>query len=401
MFEVYPQRPDDRGRFGEFGGRFVPEILMPALLELEAAYYAARADASFEADYRELLQDVVGRPSLLTYAARLSEYCGAHIYLKREDLNHTGAHKINNTLGQVLLCRRMGKTRVIAETGAGQHGVATATACALFGLPCVVYMGAEDIRRQGLNVERMRLLGAEVVAVDSGTKTLKDAMNEALRDWVTNVDSTYYLVGSAAGPHPYPLLVRDLQTIIGEESRAQMLAQFERLPDSVIACVGGGSNAIGLFHPFIDDADVALVGIEAAGHGLDSGAHSASIARGSKGILHGSFSLVLQTAGGQVAPPHSIAAGLDYPGVGPEHCYLHAVGRASYRAVDDNDAVAALKLLAQKEGILCALESAHAVAGALDLAKAQPGSHILIGLSGRGDKDMPQLAEGGLMENHP
>lgn len=391
MFEIIPGRPDERGRYGEFGGRFVPEVLMPALFELDAAWESARRDPSFVADYKTLLRDIVGRPSMLYFAQRLSQQAGARIYLKREDLNHTGAHKINNTMGQVLLCKRMGKKRVIAETGAGQHGVATATACALFGFECIVYMGAEDVRRQALNVERMHLLGAKVVPVESGTRTLKDAMNEALRDWVTNVDTTYYLVGSAAGPHPYPLIVRDLQAVISEEARAQIQKAEGRLPDAVVACVGGGSNAIGTFHHFVPDQNVKLLGIEAAGEGLASGRHSASIAVGKPGVLHGAWTLVMQENGGQIAPAHSLAPGLDYPGVGPEHCYLHSIGRAHYETVGDEEAVAALELLAKTEGVLCALESAHAVAGALRFAKQNPGALIVVGLSGRGDKDMPEL----------
>jgi len=371
----------------------VPEVLMPALKALDRAYLEARADPGFAKEYRRLLKEVVGRPSLLTRAERLSQSWGAQVFLKREDLNHTGAHKINNTMGQVLLAMRMGKKRIIAETGAGQHGVATATACALFGLECIVYMGAEDVRRQELNVHRMKLLGATVVPVESGTRTLKDAMNEAMRDWVTNVEQTYYLVGSAAGPHPYPLLVRDLQAVIGEETRQQMLDQEGGLPDSVVACVGGGSNAIGLFHTFVDDTDVRLVGVEAAGEGIETKRHSASLSVGRVGVLHGSRSLVLQENEGQIAPPHSVAPGLDYPGVGPEHCYLQAIGRAEYFAVDDKEAIEALRILAREEGILCALESAHAVAGGLRLARECPGSRIVIGVSGRGDKDMPELAK--------
>jgi tryptophan synthase beta chain len=392
MFEIWPNRPDADGRFGEFGGRYVPEVLMPAHMELEAAYFAARRDAAFARQYLDTLREVVGRPSPLYLAARLSERAGARILLKREDLNHTGAHKINNAIGQALLCQRMGKRRVIAETGAGQHGVATATVCALMGLECVVYMGAEDVRRQSLNVERMRLLGATLVPVESGTRTLKDAMNEAIRDWVTNVETTYYLVGSAAGGHPYPVMVRDFQAIIGEEARAQMLQREGRLPDAVVACVGGGSNAIGLFHPFVGDVDVTLLGVEAAGDGLASGRHSATLTRGRAGVLHGAWTLVLQDEGGQIAAAHSLAPGLDYPGVGPEHCYLQAIGRATYTTADDTAAVAALETLARTEGILCALESAHAMAGALELAKNRPGATLLVGVSGRGDKDVPELA---------
>ena len=392
MFEIIEGRPDQNGRFGEFGGCFVPEVLSPALLALQDAYEVARKDPEFARDYKRLLAEVVGRPSLLTRASRLSEEYGAQIFLKREDLNHTGAHKINNTVGQVLLALRMGKRRIIAETGAGQHGVATATACALFGLECVVYMGSEDVRRQALNVHRMKLLGARVVPVESGTRTLKDAMNEAMRDWVAHVENTYYLVGSAAGPHPYPMMVRDLQAIIGEEAREQILADEGALPDVVVACVGGGSNAIGIFHSFVEDGAVRLVGVEAAGEGLDSGRHSASLNVGKIGVLHGARTLILQENEGQIAPPHSVAPGLDYPGVGPEHSYLQAIGRAEYIAVDDQEAISALRVLARSEGILCALESAHAVAGALRIAREQPGARILVGVSGRGDKDMPELA---------
>ncbi|MEE2959121.1 MAG: tryptophan synthase subunit beta [Myxococcota bacterium] len=391
MFEPIAGRPDKTGRFGDFGGRFVPEVLMPALLELERAYDAVSADPSFEVEYRKLLNTIVGRPSLLTHAKRLSSELGAEIFLKREDLNHTGAHKINQTLGQALLCRKMGKKRVIAETGAGQHGVATAAACAIFGFECVVYMGSEDIRRQGLNVLRMQLFGAEVRAVTSGTKTLKDAMNEAMRDWVANVDDTYYLVGSAAGPHPYPVMVRNLQSVIGEEARRQMLEQGG-LPNMVTACVGGGSNAIGLFHAFVGDESVRLIGAEAAGDGLDTGRHSASLNCGTLGVLHGARTQVLQSEDGQISPPHSIAAGLDYPAVGPEHCFLQATGRASYEGVDDREAVEALQVLAKAEGIICALETAHAVAMAMRYAKGHQGARILVGLSGRGDKDMTELA---------
>ena len=391
MFEVVEGRPDENGRYGEFGGRFVPEIIMPAILDLEKAYIEARSDPQFAQDYTDLLNKLVGRPSLMTYASRLSEEFGAKFYLKREDLNHTGAHKINQTLGQALLCQRMGKKRIIAETGAGQHGVATATACAIFGLECIVYMGAEDIRRQALNVERMKMLGAKVVSVKTGTCTLKDAMNEAMRDWVTNVETTHYLVGSAAGPHPYPMMVRDLQAIIGNEARQQMIDAHGGLPDFVTACVGGGSNAIGLFHAFVPDESVKLVGAEAAGHGLDTVDHSASLNKGQMGILHGSRTLVLQANDGQVAPPHSVAAGLDYPGVGPEHCWLQKTGRATYVGIDDDEAVYALKTLARTEGIICALETAHAVACAINLAKENPGASIVVGVSGRGDKDMMEL----------
>ena len=391
MFEIIEGRPDADGRFGEFGGRFVPEVLMPALLQLEAAYVEARQDPEFAKEYLSMLDEIVGRPSMLTHARQLSKEWGAEIFLKREDLNHTGAHKINQTLGQALLCKRMGKNRIIAETGAGQHGVATATACAIFGFECLIYMGAEDIRRQALNVQRMKLLGAKVIPVTSGTSTLKDAMNEAMRDWVTHVDTTHYLVGSAAGPHPYPMMVRDLQAIIGEEARKQMIEEHGGLPDVVTACVGGGSNAIGLFHAFVPDESVRLVGAEAAGHGLDTEEHSASLSKGKLGVMHGARTYVLQTNGGQIAPPHSVAAGLDYPAVGPEHCWLKDTGRADYIGVDDDDAIDALEAMARTEGILCALETAHAVAAAKEIATKSPGSRILIGLSGRGDKDVTEL----------
>jgi tryptophan synthase beta chain len=387
--------PDANGHFGEFGGRYVPETLMPALLELEAAYECWSRDPEFAAELAGLCREYTGRPTLLYYARRLSEETGgAKIYLKREDLCHTGAHKINNALGQALLAKRMGKKRIIAETGAGQHGVATATACALLGLECEVFMGVEDIRRQSLNVFRMRLLGAKVRAVDSGSKTLKDAINEAFRDWVTYVDSTYYLIGSTMGAHPYPMLVRDFQSVIGREAREQILAAEGRLPDVLVACVGGGSNAMGLFHPFIDDEGVAMVGVEAAGKGLDAGAHSASISRGTTGVLHGKKSFLLQDELGQIKEAHSVAPGLDYPGVGPEHAWLADSGRASYVAVTDDEAIAALQLLSRTEGVIPALESAHAVAHAIDIARDRPASDIvLINLSGRGDKDMPAVAE--------
>ncbi|MEZ4271654.1 MAG: tryptophan synthase subunit beta [Myxococcota bacterium] len=397
MFEIHTGRPDAQGRFGAFGGRYMPEVLMPALFALEKAYEEARGDQHFVDAYMGLLTEVAGRPSLLTYARRLSEQWGARIFLKREDLNHTGAHKINNTLGQALLCKRMGKHRIIAETGAGQHGVATATACALFGFECVVYMGAADVGRQALNVERMRLLGARVVPVESGTQTLKDAMNEAMRDWVTHVETTHYLVGSAAGPHPYPMMVRDLQAVIGEEARAQILEQTGGLPDVAIACVGGGSNAIGLFHAFVNDPSVQLHGVEAAGEGLSTNAHSASLLCGRLGVLHGAATKVLQTDGGQIAGAHSVAPGLDYPGVGPEHCFLQASGRATYTAVDDNEAIDALKTLARSEGILCALESARSRRGSA--GPASPGQLSWWGFPGRGDKDMPALARRGALSD--
>jgi tryptophan synthase beta chain len=383
----------ERGRFGEFGGQYVAETLMPAIAELETAWRAARADAGFWAEVDALLADYVGRPSLLYHARRLSAEVGATVYLKREDLNHTGAHKINNCVGQAVLARRMGKRRLIAETGAGQHGVATATVAALFGLPCEIYMGAEDVVRQSLNVERMRLLGATVHAVSSGTRTLKDAMNEALRDWVTNVGDTFYLIGSVAGPHPYPWMVRDLQSVIGREARAQILAAAGRLPDACVACVGGGSNAGGLFAPFVADAGVQLVGVEAAGEGIATGRHAATLAGGRVGVLHGSKSYVLTHPDGQIAHAHSISAGLDYPGVGPEHSAWKASGRASYLARTDDEALAALERLARTEGILCALETAHAVAALDEVATVNKAKLIIVGLSGRGDKDMVTVAQ--------
>lgn len=383
------------GRFGTFGGAYVPEILVPALRELDKAYREAKADTVFQKEFTALLKNVVGRPSLFYSARRLSEHLGgASIYLKREDLNHTGAHKINNTLGQILLAKRMGKTRVIAETGAGQHGVATATACALFGLKCVVYMGEEDIQRQRLNVLRMRLLGAEVKPVTTGTRTLKDAINEALRDWVTNVENTFYCFGTAAGPHPYPTIVRDFQTIIGQETRDQALAEFGRLPDALIACVGGGSNAIGFFHPFLADSNVKFIGVEAGGMGDRPGQHAATLTYGQPGVLHGAYSYLLQDDDGQIIGTHSISAGLDYPGVGPEHSFLKETGRAEYVAVTDAETLRACQILAQTEGILPALESAHAVAYALKLAPTLNSDHVLVvNLSGRGDKDVETLAQ--------
>ena len=379
---------DESGAFGPFGGQFVPETLMPALAELEAAWHAALADDDFRLQLSDLLRDYVGRETPVTFAERLSERLGgARIYLKREDLAHTGAHKINNAIGQVLLARRMGKQRIIAETGAGQHGVATATACAKFGLECIVYMGSEDVRRQALNVFRMRLLGAEVIPVDAGARTLKDAINEAIRDWVTNVRSTYYLIGSAIGPHPYPVIVRELQSVIGRESREQMLTSTGRLPDVAIACVGGGSNAIGLFHPLIDDP-VRLIGVEAAGEGLHL-RHAATLTGGSPGVLHGTRTFVLQDEHGQITEAHSISAGLDYPGVGPEHAWLMLSERAEYVSVTDDEALDALQLLSETEGIIPALETAHAIAWAAKLAPTmRPDESILIGLSGRGDKDV-------------
>jgi tryptophan synthase beta chain len=376
------------GRFGAYGGQYVAETLMPAIAELEAAWRAARADAAYWAEVDALLADYVGRPSRLYRARRLSDAVGATVYLKREDLNHTGAHKINNCVGQAVLARRMGKRRLIAETGAGQHGVATATVAALFGMPCEVYMGAEDVVRQALNVERMKLLGAVVHPVESGTRTLKDAMNEALRDWVTNVGDTFYLIGSVAGPHPYPWLVRDLQSVIGREARAQILAAERRLPDALVACVGGGSNAGGLFAPFVADR-VRMVGVEAAGEGIATGRHAATLGAGRVGVLHGSKSYVLSRPDGQIAHAHSISAGLDYPGVGPEHSAWKDAGRVAYVSRTDDQALAAVELLARTEGILCALETAHAIA-ALDEVR---GGLVIVGLSGRGDKDMVTVAQ--------
>jgi len=383
-----------KGRFGEYGGRYVPETLIPALDELESAYFQVSSDTEFQRELNYYLTQYCGRPTPLYLARRLSEVLGgAQIYLKREDLLHTGAHKINNTIGQMLLARRMGKRRIIAETGAGQHGVATATAAALFGLECEVYMGSEDMARQELNVFRMRLLGARVIAVDSGSRTLKDAINEALRDWVTNVRTTFYVIGSVVGPHPYPTLVRDFQSVIGREARSQMLEATGRLPDCLVACVGGGSNSMGLFYPFKDDTAVRMVGVEAGGLGLSSGHHAATLVEGSPGVLHGAFSYLLQDAAGQVIETHSVSAGLDYPGVGPEHSFFKDSGRAEYVAVDDDEALAGFRLLAETEGIIPALEPAHAVAYLRTLAPALGGERsIILGLSGRGDKDVQHVA---------
>jgi len=390
--------PATTDRFGAFGGRYVPETLIPALDELEKQYDAAHADPAFEAEVEHLLTTYVGRPSPLSDAPRLSEHVGARVWLKREDLNHTGAHKINNTVGQVLLARRMGKKRMIAETGAGQHGVATATVCARFGLECVVYMGEEDMRRQALNVWRMRLLGATVVPVTSGTRTLKDATSEAIRDWVASVGDSHYVIGSVVGPAPYPRMVRDFQAIIGREARHQILAQSGALPTTVIACVGGGSNAIGVFHAFIDDPAVQLVGVEAAGEGLDTEHHAASLSKGTPGVLHGTLSYLLQDAAGQVHPAHSISAGLDYPGVGPEHAYLKEIGRATYVAVTDHDALEGFKLLSRLEGIVPALESAHAVSWlAAQRGRWRADDSVLVCVSGRGDKDVAQVSEMGIL----
>ena len=390
--------PDAQGHWGAYGGRFVPETLMSPLEELREAYELARADESFQAELSSLLKDYSGRPTPLFYAARLSEKAGgASIYLKREDLSHTGSHKINNALGQVLLARRMNKRRIIAETGAGQHGVATATVCALFGLDCVVYMGAEDIRRQRLNVFRMQLLGAEVRQVDSGARTLKDAINEALRDWVTNVADTYYLLGSALGPHPYPLMVRDFQSVIGREARSQILERVGRLPDTLVACVGGGSNSIGLFYPFLADESVSMIGVEAGGSGAELGQHAARFLNsggGRPGVLQGTMSYVLQDERGQIAATHSVSAGLDYPSVGPEHAYLHDTGRVRYVSATDEEALAAFHTLSELEGIIPALESAHAIAHALDVAREMTREQlIIVNLSGRGDKDVNTVAD--------
>ncbi|MBK9362508.1 MAG: tryptophan synthase subunit beta [Rubrivivax sp.] len=394
------QQPDARGHFGPvrgtfYGGSFVAETLTHALQELQAVYARYQADPEFIAEFRSELAHFVGRPSPVYHAARLSrEIGGAQIFLKREDLNHTGAHKVNNTIGQALLARRMGKPRVIAETGAGQHGVATATICARYGLECVVYMGSEDIKRQSPNVYRMHLLGATVVPVESGSKTLKDALNEALRDWVTNVENTFYIIGTVAGPHPYPMMVRDFQRVIGDECLVQMPAMTGRQPDAVIACVGGGSNAMGIFYPYIPHEGVRLIGVEAAGQGIASGRHAASIGAGSPGVLHGNRTYLLQDDNGQITETHSVSAGLDYPGVGPEHAYLHDIGRAEYVSITDDEALAAFHRLCRTEGIIPALESSHAVAYAMKLAATMPSDqHLLVNLSGRGDKDIGTVAD--------
>jgi len=396
--------PDERGHFGLYGGRFVAETLMPLIIELETAYAEAKNDAGFRREMDGYLKDYVGRPTPLYFAERLTEHLraagasnggagGAKIYLKREDLNHTGAHKVNNVLGQILLARRMGKPRVIAETGAGMHGVATATMCAKFGLECVVYMGVVDVERQKPNVLRMQALGAEVRPVESGSKTLKDAMNEALRDWVTNVANTFYCIGTVAGPHPYPMMVRDFQSIIGNETRAQMLEAEGRSPDSLIACIGGGSNAMGLFHPFLDDAHIEIYGVEAAGHGLASGLHAASIAGGRPGVLHGNRTYLLMDEDGQINEAHSISAGLDYPGIGPEHAWLNDIKRVKYLSATDEEALAAFELCSRLEGIIPALEPAHALARVMDLAPQKPKDHLMVvNLSGRGDKDLASVA---------
>ena len=386
--------PDENGRFGIYGGRFVAETLMPNILELERAYREARNDPAYVAEMASHRTHYIGRPSPLYFAERLTEHFGgAKIYLKREELNHTGSHKVNNVLGQILLARRMGKKRIIAETGAGQHGVATATLCARFGLECIVYMGAVDVARQAPNVFRMKMLGATVVPVQSGAKTLKDAMNEALRDWVTNVETTFYCIGTVAGPHPYPAMVRDFQSVIGEETRQQMQEAEGRLPDSLIACVGGGSNAIGLFHPFLDDPSVEIYGVEAAGHGLDK-LHAASISGGKPGVLHGNRTYLLMDDDGQIQEGHSISAGLDYPGIGPEHSWLNDIGRVTYLSATDDEALEAFQLMSKVEGIIPALECAHAMAKVAELAPTKPKDHLMVvNLSGRGDKDVPQVAE--------
>lgn len=392
---TYRAGPDESGHFGIFGGRFVAETLMPLILEVEKAYLRAKDDPAFKAEFRHYLTHYVGRPSPLYFAERLtSHFGGAKIYFKRDELNHTGAHKINNCVGQILLARQMGKKRIIAETGAGQHGVATATVCALFDLPCTVYMGEIDIERQKPNVFRMKLLGAEIVPVKSGSRTLKDAMNEALRDWVTNVADTYYLIGTAAGPHPYPMMVRDFQSVIGQELRDQIIDAEARLPDTLVACIGGGSNAIGLFHPFLDDREVAMHAVEAAGHGIESGKHAASLTGGRPGVLHGNRTYLLQDEDGQIAEAHSISAGLDYPGIGPEHSWLHDIGRVQYVSATDKEALKAFQLCARMEGIIPALEPSHALAHVARIAPDLPKDHIIVmNLCGRGDKDIFTVAD--------
>ncbi|MGY6552088.1 MAG: tryptophan synthase subunit beta [Erythrobacter sp.] len=402
----FRNQPDERGHFGEFGGRYVAETLMPLVLDLEREYRKAQADPAFAAEFDDLLEHYVGRPSPLYFAPRLTEElrllaasqgkpeCGAQVWFKRDELNHTGAHKINNCIGQILLAIRMGKKRIIAETGAGQHGVATATVCARFGLPCVIYMGAEDVKRQAPNVFRMKLLGAEVIPVTSGGATLKDAMNEGLRDWVANVHDTFYIIGTAAGPHPYPEMVRNFQSVIGTEARAQMLDRTGRLPDLLVACIGGGSNALGLFHPFLDDAEVKMLGVEAAGHGLDGDEHAASLLGGSPGVLHGNRTYLLQDEDGQITEGHSISAGLDYPGIGPEHAWLKESGRVEYTAVTDDEALEGFQLLCRTEGIIPALEPSHAIAAVAKVAPTMPkDSIVLMNLCGRGDKDIFTVAE--------
>ena len=392
---TFRNQPDDRGHFGQFGGRYVAETLMPLILDLEKAYKTAKADPAFKAEFDDLMEHYVGRPSPLYFAERLTEALGgAQIWFKREELNHTGAHKINNCIGQILLAIRMGKTKIIAETGAGQHGVATATVCARFGLPCTIFMGATDVERQKPNVFRMKLLGAEVIPVTSGAATLKDAMNEALRHWVANVEDTFYIIGTAAGPHPYPELVRDFQSVIGKEARAQLLSRTGKLPDLLLAAVGGGSNAIGLFHPFLDDPDVEMIGVEAAGHGIESGQHAASLSGGVPGVLHGNKTYLLQDDDGQITEAHSISAGLDYPGIGPEHSWLHEIGRVKYMPITDDEALEAFQLTCRLEGIIPALESAHALAALPQLAKQYRDDQIiLVNVSGRGDKDIFTVAD--------
>ncbi|MEK9679271.1 MAG: tryptophan synthase subunit beta [Rhodospirillaceae bacterium] len=390
---TYRGGPDENGHFGIFGGRYVAETLMPLMLAVEQAYLEAKDDPAFQAEIDSYLKTYVGRPTPLYHAQRMSEYLGgAKIYFKREDLNHTGAHKVNSSMGQILLAQRMGKNRIIAETGAGMHGVATATVCALFNLPCTVYMGATDIDRQAPNVNRMRMLGAEIVPVTSGSSTLKDAMNEALRDWVANVEDTYYLIGTVAGPHPYPSMVRDFQSVIGDETREQILETEGRLPDSLVACIGGGSNAMGLFHPFLDDGTVRIMAVEASGEGIETGKHAASLNAGAPGVLHGNRTFLLQDGDGQIAEAHSISAGLDYPGIGPEHAWLHDIGRAEYVSATDDEAVEAFQMTTRLEGIIPALESAHAVAHAMRIAGDLPKDHLMvINMSGRGDKDMDSV----------
>ena len=394
LANTYRAGPDERGHFGIYGGRFVAETLMPLILDVERAYEAAKKDPGFAAEMAYYFEHYIGRPSPLYFAERLTRHFGgAKVYFKRDELNHTGAHKINNCIGQILLAKRMGKQRIIAETGAGQHGVATATVSALFNLPCVVYMGETDIARQQPNVFRMKLLGAEVVPVKSGSRTLKDAMNEALRDWVANVESTFYIIGTVAGPHPYPSMVRDFQSVIGREAREQMMKAEGRLPDSLVACIGGGSNAMGLFHPFLDDPSVEIFGVEAAGHGLTQ-LHAASIAGGRPGVLHGNRTYLLMDEDGQIQDAHSISAGLDYPGIGPEHSWLHETGRVNYLSATDEEALAAFQLLTRLEGIPPALEPAHAIAKVMELAPKRPRDHLMVvNLSGRGDKDIPQITE--------
>ena len=392
---TYRSGPDEHGHFGIFGGRYVAETLMPLVLDVEKAYGEMKDDPKFHEEFRSYLKHYVGRPTALFYAERLTKsLAGAKIYFKREDLNHTGAHKVNNCMGQILLAKRMGKNRIIAETGAGMHGVATATVCALFDLPCTVYMGAKDIERQAPNVDRMKLLGAEIIPVTSGSSSLKDAMNDALRDWVANVEDTYYLIGTVAGPHPYPTMVRDFQSVIGEETRTQMLEMEGRLPDSLLACIGGGSNAMGTFHPFLDDEGVRIIAIEAAGKGVATKQHAASLIAGEPGVLHVNRTYLLQDGDGQITEAHSVSAGLDYPGIGPEHAWLHDTGRAEYVSITDSEAVEAFQLTTRLEGIIPALEPAHAVAHAIKIAGDLPANHLMvINMSGRGDKDMDSVAK--------